>query len=129
MPFAQAKSDKQYLYGILVSSSCQTDNKVILMNKKDLDGITAWMQMTRAYDYVGFIDLRVSAIDDEVRQPYSSNFPGGLTGYVEKCQALMAELDMIAPLECWDDKKQKLLVKNIRRAPWRRTSGTALQGQ
>jgi hypothetical protein len=45
-PFAQAKSDKQPLCGILVSSSGQTDNKVILMNKKDLDGITAWMQMT-----------------------------------------------------------------------------------
>jgi hypothetical protein len=101
----------------LVSSSRQTDNKVILMNKKDLDGITAWMQMTRAYDYGGSIDLRVSAIDDEVRQPYSSNFPGGLTGYIEKYQALMAELDMIAPLEYSDDKKQELLLKNIRCAP------------
>jgi hypothetical protein len=75
------------------------------------------MQMTRAYNYGGSIDLRASAIDDEVRQPHSSNFPGGLTGCIEKYQALMAELDIIAPLECSDDKKQKLLLKNIRRTP------------
>jgi hypothetical protein len=32
IPFAQAKSDKQHLHGVLVSSSRQTNNKVILMN-------------------------------------------------------------------------------------------------
>jgi hypothetical protein len=38
-------------------------------------------------------------------------------GTLKKYQALMAELDMIAPLECSDNKKQKLLLKNIRRTP------------
>jgi hypothetical protein len=106
VPFAQARSDKQYLYGMLVSSSRQTDNKVILTNKKDLDGIMAWIQMTRIYDNGGSIDLRISAIDDDVRKPYSMNFPGGLTGYIEQYQALMAELDTIAPFEYTDDRKQ-----------------------
>jgi hypothetical protein len=41
VPFLQARGDRQYLYGILVSSCCQNDNKVILANKKELDGILA----------------------------------------------------------------------------------------
>ena len=39
--FLQAKSDKQYLYGILVSTTTKIDNKIILKNKKDQDGILA----------------------------------------------------------------------------------------
>jgi hypothetical protein len=117
VPFLQAKSDKQYLYGILVSSTRQTDNKVILENKKDLDGIQAWSQMIRDYDYGGSIELRVSDIEDSVHIPYSANYPGGLTAYVERYQALMAEMDTIAPTEYADEKKQRLLIKNVRRTP------------
>ena len=67
MPFAQALSDREYLYGILVSSSRQNDNKVILENKKALDGIHAWTQMINAYDNGGSIELRMSHIKDAVR--------------------------------------------------------------
>ena len=115
--FLQAKCDKQYLYGILVSTTTKIDNKVILTNKKDQDGILAWIQMTRDYDYGGSIELRISDIDDEVRKPYSLKYPGGLTEYIERYQTLMAELDIIAPLEYSDIKKRKLLIKNIRRTP------------
>ena len=115
--FLQAKSDKQYLYGILVSTTTKIDNKIILKNKKDQDGILAWIQMTRDYDYGGSIELRLSDIDDEVRKPYSLKYPGGLTEYIERYQTLMAELDIIAPLEYSDIKKRKLLITNIRRTP------------
>ena len=50
VPFAQAESDKQYLYGILVTSTRKTDNKVILTNEEDLDGIKAWIVLRRIYD-------------------------------------------------------------------------------
>ena len=73
--FAQAKSDKQYLYGILVSTSRLTDNKVILENKKELDGIRAWSQMIRDYGYGGSIELRVSDLDDEVHRIYMDQYP------------------------------------------------------
>jgi hypothetical protein len=38
---------------------------------------------------------------------------GGLTTYVDRYQALMAEMDTIAPFG-YDDGKKQLLVKNVR---------------
>ena len=46
--------------GILVSTSRETDNKVILENKLELDGIHAWVQMLTDYDNNGSTELRVS---------------------------------------------------------------------
>jgi hypothetical protein len=80
-----------------------------------MDGIMTWIQLRRLYDHGGDVNLRVNAIDDDVRKLYSPNFPGGLTGYIEQYQALMAELDTIAPDEYTDDRKQRLLIKNVRR--------------
>jgi hypothetical protein len=117
VPFAQAKYDRQYLYAILLSMTRKILNKVILANKKDLDGILAWIQMRRNYDYGGSIQLRVDAIDVEVRKPYFNSSPGGLSAYIERHETLMAELNDIAPKEYTDDRKQRLLLKNVRRAP------------
>jgi hypothetical protein len=114
--FAQAKSDKHYLYGILLSTTTKIDNKIILANHKDLDGILAWIQMTRNYDYGGSIKIRKWDIDVEVRKPYF-NTPDGLTEYIERHQTLMAELDIIAPLHFTDYWKQQLLLENVRRTP------------
>ena len=73
--------------------------------------------MRRNYDYGGSVELRVDAIDVEVRKPYF-NSPGGLiSAYIEQHQTLMAELNIIAPKEYTDDRKQRLLLKNVRRAP------------
>jgi hypothetical protein len=92
--YLQAKSDKQqYLYGILVSTCRQTpDNKVILERKRDLDGILAWIQMTRDYDHGGSIELRISDIDDDMRKPYTSNYPGGLTVLLSTVQELCGDI-------------------------------------
>jgi hypothetical protein len=68
--------------------------------------------MLRDYDHGGSVDLRIDAIEDAVRIPYSSN-TGGLTTYVDRYQALMAEMDTIAPFG-YDDGKKQLLVKNVR---------------
>jgi hypothetical protein len=116
VPFAQAQYDRQYLYGILLSLTRKIDNKVILTNRKDLDGILAWIQMRRYYDYGGSIKLRVKDIDVEVRKPYF-NSPGGLSAYIERHETLMAELNIIAPSQYTDDRKQQLLLENVRRAP------------
>jgi hypothetical protein len=116
VPFAQAQYDRQYLYGILLSLTRKIDNKVILANEKDLDGILAWIQMRRNYDYGGSIQLRVEVIDVEVRKPYF-NSPGGLSEHIERHQTLMAELNIIAPKEYTDNRKQQLLFANVRRAP------------
>ena len=64
-----------------MTSTRKTDNKVILTNEEDLDGIKAWIELKCIYDNGGSVDLRVSAIDDDVRMPYTTSFPGGLTGY------------------------------------------------
>ena len=117
VPFEQSKTDKQYLYGILVTACRQTDNKVILERKRDLDGILAWSHMLRTYDNGGSTELRTGKIDDDARKPYTHNYPGGLTAYVEQFQALIAEMDSIAPLEYTDGQKQRLLIKNIRAHP------------
>ena len=84
--------------------------------EEDLDGIKAWIELRRIYDNGGSVDLHVSAIDDDVRKPYTTSFPGGLTGYIERYQALTAEMETIAPTKFTDDRKQCLLVKNIRRS-------------
>jgi hypothetical protein len=46
VPFLQARGDRRYLYGILVSSCCQNDNKVILANKKEL--MVSWLESNAA---------------------------------------------------------------------------------
>jgi hypothetical protein len=117
VPFEQAKNDKSYLYGILVGSGRKAANMVILKNKPDQDGIAAWIQMTRLYDNGGSIESRADAIDVCLRKPFSHDYPGGLTGYVEQYQALMAELDSIAPTYYPDSRKQSILLKNIRCIP------------
>jgi hypothetical protein len=75
--------------------------------------------MLRDYDHGGSVDLRIDAIEDAVRIPYSSNY-GGLITYVDRYQALMAEMDTIAPLEYDDGKKQRLWSR-MSAIPW---SGT-----
>jgi NACalpha-BTF3-like transcription factor len=120
VPFAQAKYDKSYLFGILTSSCRQIVNKVMLENSKEHDGIAAWNQMIRNYDHGGSKEVRVEEIEKGLRILYSTKCKGGLTQYIERFQTLMAEMDNIAPLEFTDDRKQRLLIKNIQCTPcWR----------
>ena len=68
--------------------------------------------------YGGSIELRISDIDgEEMRKPYSLKYSGGLTAYIERYQTLMAESDIIAPLEYLDYEKKRLFIANIRRTP------------
>jgi hypothetical protein len=115
VPFAQAALDREYLYGLLFGSCRKKPNKIILTNEDDLDGIMTWIQLRRLYDNGGSVKLRVNAIDKDLRKPFSTDYPGGLTGYIEQYQALMAELDALAPSEYPDDRKQRLLVDNLRK--------------
>jgi hypothetical protein len=109
VPFLQARGDRRYLYGILVSSCCQNDNKVILANKKEW--MVSWLgQMLRDYDHGGSVDL----IDAIECRSHTILFKLRRLDYLaDRYQALMAEMDTIAPLG-YDDGKKQLLVKNVR---------------
>ncbi len=117
VPYEQARSDRQYLYGILVSTCHATDNKVILEHAQGQDGILAWIRMLGSYAHGGSITQRLEDLDDLLRVPYVDNSPGGLTEYVEQFQALMAEVHILKPLRYTDEDKAFLLTKNVRRAP------------
>src|SRR5687767_14477855 len=96
---SQAKFDKEYLYGILVSATSHMQHKIILKFDESKDGIVAWHEFKQDYEYSGSKLIRLKALETMVAVPYSRNQPGGISTFIDKFQADRAELDNIAPQE------------------------------
>ena len=57
--FAQAVYDRQYLYGVLMTSTIQLQHKTIIKYQSSLDGILAWDEFKNEFEYDGSKELRL----------------------------------------------------------------------
>ena len=92
---AQALSDREYLYGILVSATKHQQHKTIIKYQKTMDGIIAWDEFKEEFEYDGSKELRLEELEQLVQNPFSSTEPRGMVSYIDRHQAYMAELDVI----------------------------------
>ena len=66
--------------------------------------------------YDGSKELRLEQLEAQASKVYSSTEPGGMSSYIDKFQYLMAELEIINPIEYTDYRKKRTLLANIRHA-------------
>src|SRR5688500_18345443 len=101
---SQADFDREYLYGILVSTTSNMQHKIILKYEELVDGILAWQKFKQDYKYSGSKLFRLETLETLATVPYSKNVPGGICTFIDKFQNHMVELDIIAPTETTDAK-------------------------
>ena len=114
IPYRQAKYDRQYLYGILVVSNRNRDNQVLLKNQRSQDGITAWITFKKLYANGGSKVLKLEKLEDEISRPFSSKYSGGMEQYIDSYQATMEKIDALDPFAFSDERKKRMLLKNVR---------------
>ena len=77
------------------------------MHMHDRDGITAWAEILADFDNDGSIPLRVDALEAFLQSPFTVAYVGGVTSYIDRFQASLAELDGISGEEAYPDSKKK----------------------
>src|SRR5687768_9081015 len=114
--YAQALYDRNYLYGILITSTIQIQHKTIIKHQTTLDGISAWDEFKLEFEYDGSKELRLEQLETLAQTLYSSSNTGGMATYIDKFQAYIAELEVIAPEDYSDFKKKRMILANRRHA-------------
>ena len=111
----QARIDRKYLYGMLVSSNWKDgEQKFIFKYADSQDGIAAWIEFLRDYDNNGSEEFRASKLENMVSIKYSYKYPGGFLKYIDILQANLYELDILLPDQYSENHKRRILFKNIK---------------
>ena len=103
----QAPWDREYLYGILVTATMKIQHKTLIKYEHNMDGILAWQELCREYEYDGSKELRLEQLEALAQTPYSEKVPGGMATYIDKLQAILAKLETISPGDYSDSRKKK----------------------
>ena len=114
---AQARLDRGYFFGMLMSSNKNGERKFLLKYSTTHDGIFTWIEFLRDYDNNGDSEIRAEQLDSLIHVPYSSKSPGGFLKYIDTLQAYLNELDTLTPGVCTDTQKTKLLYRNLQGHP------------
>lgn len=114
--YPQAVSDKNYLYGILMTATMNLQHKTILKYESTQDGILAWKEFKKDFEYYGYKELRLEHLKSMANKSYSSSDHGGMAAYIDKIQFYMAELEAINPMEYSEYRKKRTLLTIIRHA-------------
>src|SRR5687768_8856548 len=113
----QARNDRLYFYGVLVSSNRKDgERKILLKYKPTQDGIAAWIKFLRDYDNNGSEEVRASKLEGLISIKYSYKYPGGFLKYIDTLQANLNELDILLPGQYPEDRKKRTLYQNIKDA-------------
>ena len=111
----QARIDKTYLYGMLMSSNRKDGKqKIILKYETSQDGIAAWIEFIRDYDNNGSEEVRATKLENLVSMKYSYKYPGGFLKYIDTLQANLNELDILLPGQYSESHKKRILFRNIK---------------
>ena len=103
----QARIDRLYLYGVLVSSNRKDgEQKILLKYKPTQDGIAAWIEFLRDYDNNGSEEVRASKLEGLISIKYSYKYPGGFLKYIYTLQSNLNELDILLPGHYLEDRKK-----------------------
>ena len=111
---AQAVCDKQYLYGMLLSSNSNPQHKILLQCADSKDGIRAWATFKAECAYDGSAELRLEQLEVLIGRPYDLDSLDGLSGYIDRFQSYMSEIEILAKADYSDSRKKRLLLKNLR---------------
>jgi hypothetical protein len=114
---AQAKMDRGYFFGMLMSSNKNGERKFLLKYSTSQDGIFTWIEFLRDYDNNGDSEIRAEQLESLIHVPYSAKSPGGFLKYIDTLQAYLTELDTLNPGEFTDAQKTKLLYRNLQNHP------------
>ena len=114
--YSQATYDRQYLFGILITATRQLQHKTIIKYESSYDGILAWDELKTESKYDGSKQLKLEQLEAMSQVSYSSSGTGGMATYIDKFQAIIAELEVLAPDEYSDDRKKRLLLANVQQA-------------
>lgn len=110
----QARLDRNYLYGMLLSSNRNDgEQKIIFKYETSQDGIAAWIEFLRDYDNNGSEEARASKLENMVSTKYNHKCPGGLLKYIDTLQANLIELDTLLPDQYPESRKRRILFKNL----------------
>ena len=78
----QARLDRTYLYGMLVSSNKKDgEREFILKYEASQDGIMAWIEFLRDYDNNGSEEVRMNKLESLINVRYHSRYPGEFLNY------------------------------------------------
>ena len=109
----QAKYDKTYLFGVIVSTNSNVYNKAISKHKGTQDGILTWMEFQTLYAHDGSKELKIEQLEEKLQVPFS---PGklSLSGYIDRFQDTMERLDNLCLDPMSDRSKKLMLLRNVR---------------
>ena len=110
----QALCDKQYLYGMLLSSNSNPRHKILLHCAASKDGIHAWATFKAECAYDGSEELHIEQLEVLIAQQYSIGSIDSLSGYIVRFQSYIGELQILAEEDYSDSHKKRLLLKNLR---------------
>ena len=111
---AQAKLDRTYLDGMLVSSNRRDgERKLLLKHQRTHDGILAWIEFLCDYDNHGSEEIRITKLESLINDRFSSKYPGGLIKYIDTLQANLNELDTLLTDSYSDGQKFRILYRNL----------------
>ena len=112
----QIRTDTQYLFGILVAACREIDNKIMIRHSEDKNGIIAWMEMRKEYDYEGSKTLKIDDCTDVIYRTFKNDMTGGLAAYLDIFVVALNQLDILQGFDYADDHKKQLLLKNLKNA-------------
>jgi hypothetical protein len=99
---------------MLITAMRNISNKTLLKHQKDRDGILAWIELRRDYDYDGSEKLRLEYLEEIIHKPYDSSSPEGLAGYIDKFMAALNEVEIIQEEDYPEKFKKRFLLAGIR---------------
>ena len=96
---AQARYDRQYLYGILVSTNRKCDEPGLLQNDKIQDGVKAWLSFLTRYDSnaKGKADLKVEKLELNMAKVCTATTADGFLAYLDQFEADLSQLEALCP--------------------------------
>ena len=98
IPLLQAKLDRAYLYGMLISSNRKDgERKFILKYERIQDRLMAWIEFLKDYDNLGSSEVRSAKLESKIHIKYTYEYPGGLLNYLDTLQANLNELNNLLP--------------------------------
>lgn len=111
----QAKIDRSYLYGILISTNrIDGEQRILIKYETSHDGIAAWVEFLRDYDNNGSKERRIIKLESSLSSKYTPKYQGGFIKYMDKFQANFNQLDILIPKHYSEKAKIRIMYNNLK---------------
>ena len=103
----QAQYDRQWLYGMILGSNKDRENKFLLQYQPNSDGILTWIDFEKEYKNDGIGELKKYALDEQIGKSYKENYPGGLHKYLDDYEVAIEHYNVLDPQDSYSSTKAK----------------------